>query len=391
MKILFLTFYYKPDLCAGSFRSQSLIKALNEAITPHDEVTLLTTMPQRYQSFIVDAQASEYDGRVKVERFKIPVHNSGFVDQIKSFYSFYKQVLNYTKKENYDVVFATSSRLFTAFLGARIARKKKATLLLDMRDIFRDSLKSLLPKLTFVLLNLPLIMVERYTFSYAKKINLVSDGFNSYFKKRYPKVQFSNFYNGVDDVFFNYDYSKNISSEKKIITYAGNIGQGQGIEIIIPQIAEYLGDKYEFHIYGDGGQRPQLEYILQREQLDNVKLFSPIDRNELLEIYKNSDFLFLHLNDFPAFKKVLPSKIFEYAITNKKIIAGVNGFARDFIIKNLPAAIVFDSGSITSFIEAFKLSQSSDLKFDSKEFVQRFRRERISKEMVSVMFGLNKV
>ena len=45
--------------------------------------------------------------------------------------------------------------------------------------------------------------------------------------------------------------------------------------------------------------------------------------------------LFIHLNAYPAFEKVLPSKIFEYAATGKPILAGVSGYSADFIRNNL--------------------------------------------------------
>ncbi len=389
MKILFLSFYYKPDLCAGSFRTQGLIRELGERLTDGDEVTLLTTLPQRYQSFKVEADQSEVDGVIQVERFKTPVHKSGFVDQIKCFYSYYKQVLDCTKDENYDFVFATSSRLFTAFLGARLARKKRIPLLLDIRDIFRDTLKSLLPKLTFALLNSLIYLIENYTFSYAKKINLVSEGFNDYFQKRFSNTKYYNFYNGVDDIFFNFDFTKEVSS-RKIITYAGNIGKGQCIESIIPQMAEYLGCDYEIHIYGDGGQCKALEEAIADNKVTNVKLFSPVNREKLLLVYKNSDYLFLHLNDVSAFEKVLPSKVFEYAITKKPIIAGVNGFARQFIEDNIPLSVVFDPSSIASFSENFEKFVCTEKDDDIDDFVRRFSRKSISREMVGEMFEIDK-
>ena len=48
MKILFLSFYFPPDLCAGSFRAQSLIEGLKkqDKIT---EIEILTTIPNRYK------------------------------------------------------------------------------------------------------------------------------------------------------------------------------------------------------------------------------------------------------------------------------------------------------------------------------------------------------
>ena len=386
MKILFLTFYFNPDLCAGSFRAESLVGELRKQLGDNDQLDVLTTMPQRYCSFEAAAEKYEEAKGYRVCRFQLPTHKSGFTDQMMSFVSYYRQVLRFVNKNDYDVVFATSSRLFTAFLGARVARKTGAVLLLDIRDIFRDTMKSLLSKPLFFIINPFLKGIEKYTFSSAKKINLVSEGFNNYFKFSYPKAKYYNFYNGIDKLFFDYDFSKTASDTKKIITYAGNIGQGQGIETIMPQMAQYLGDKYELHIVGDGGRKPVLVKAIEDSKLTNVCLFNPVKRNELLLHYKESDFLFLHLNDFPAFEKVLPSKVFEYAVTGKTIIAGVGGFAKSFIEDNIPNALVFKPSDIYSFKAAFEKYNEEDFNDNNEEFLSKFSRERISEEMISEMF-----
>lgn len=43
-------------------------------------------------------------------------------------------------------------------------------------------------------------MIERYTFSKASHINLVSEGFKDYFSK-YKQPSYSYYTNGIDDVF----------------------------------------------------------------------------------------------------------------------------------------------------------------------------------------------
>ena len=60
---------------------------------------------------------------------------------------------------------------------------------------------------------------------------------------------------------------------------------------------------------------------------NNIRLLPPIERQQLIKEYQNADVLFLHLNDYPAFEKVLPSKIFEYAALGKPILAGVTAVA----------------------------------------------------------------
>ena len=117
MKILYLTFYFEPDLCAGSFRNTPLAYELNRKLKEGDEVHVITTMPNRYKSFKEDALEVEQRDKLFIQRIPIPDHQSGFLDQINSFKTFFFNALKLTKGDHYDLVFASSSRLFTAFLG----------------------------------------------------------------------------------------------------------------------------------------------------------------------------------------------------------------------------------------------------------------------------------
>lgn len=60
-------------------------------------------------------------------------------------------------------------------------------------------------------------------------------------------------------------------------------------------------------------------------------MVDPVSREEIIDEYMDSDILFIHLNDLPVFEKVVPSKIFELAAIEKPILAGVNGYPREFL------------------------------------------------------------
>ena len=47
MKILYLTFYFEPDLCAGSFRNTPLVAELARQLGPYGSVHVVTTQPNR--------------------------------------------------------------------------------------------------------------------------------------------------------------------------------------------------------------------------------------------------------------------------------------------------------------------------------------------------------
>jgi hypothetical protein len=106
------------------------------------------------------------------------------MDQPIGFGAFTRGVLAATRGAQYDVVFATSSRLATAVLGAWVARRLAARLYLDIRDIFADTIQEVVPKLRQ--LHFIFSGLERWAVSPADRVNLVSPGFARYFDARYP-------------------------------------------------------------------------------------------------------------------------------------------------------------------------------------------------------------
>ncbi len=184
MKILYLTFYFEPDLCAGSFRNTTLAKELARQSSGQYEIDVITTKPNRYSSFKVEAKSVEEVDNMKIYRVDLPPHKSGMIDQILSFKKYYQRTKQITKNKKYDLVFASSSRLFTAFLGYKIAKKQKVPLYLDVRDIFVDTMQEVLRNSLLKSIIIPVLkQIEYRTFAYATHINLISEGFKTYFLK----------------------------------------------------------------------------------------------------------------------------------------------------------------------------------------------------------------
>jgi hypothetical protein len=390
MRILYLTYYFRPDLCAGSFRNSSLFEAVLEQIGEDDFVHVITTIPNRYGSYSVEGLKEETGKNYRIDRLTVPMHASGMAEQAKAFTAYYKGVMNLIKHEKYDMVFASSSRLFTAYLGKKCAVKNKCPLYLDIRDIFVDTMKDIFKDKKYI--QVPAVWVlgllERYTFKNANHINLISGGFRSYFEK-YKKPTYTEYSNGIDDVFIEAGQEPSVDNGKPyIITYAGNMGSGQGLEKIIPEAAKQLGSDYKFRLIGDGGTRKKLEEKLKELNVENVELLNPVARKELIQYYKDSTFLFFHLNDLEAFKKVMPSKMFEYGAFDKPIIAGVGGFAAQFVEKNIPNHILFKPTDVDDFVGQMRNYQ---LKFERRdEFIQNFSRKSIDKKLAASIVGLLK-
>ncbi|WGV19206.1 glycosyltransferase family 4 protein [Pseudomonas putida] len=384
-RILFLSFYYPPDLSAGSFRAEALVNALLDNVSDHVEIDVITTQPNRYHTFKATAPSYERFSNLTVRRLAVPSHKSGFVDQAFSFGSFAMQVCKAARNKQYDLIFATSSRLMTASLGAYISKRTGTKLYLDIRDIFVDTLQGVLPPALGRITSAIFSSVEATTIRQATKVNLISPGFTSYFKKRYPEKAFTFYTNGIDELFLTplpatvAVQSLPALPRKLKIVYAGNIGAGQGLHLIVPQLAKRLEKEVDFHIIGSGGAADRLKKALESEKVSNVYLTPPMKRDALLNLYREADVLFLHLNDMKAFRRVLPSKLFEYAATEKPILAGLSGYPGRFASNRIQNAAVFNPCDIEDAIRSFR---SLEFRQTARnDFIQKYSRKAIKRRM----------
>lgn len=387
--ILFLSFFFEPDLSAGSFRNTNLFRVLKDELPKGSHIHVITTMPNRYGSYNISTSPKEDGESFTIDRVQLQPKKKGYLGQIRSFYSYYKEVIRLSKDVNYDLVYASSSRLFTAFLGSQVAKQKNIPLYLDIRDIFVDTMNDVFGNKLILKPLLQLFkVIERTTFKRATHINLVSEGFESYFRK-YNQCSYSFFTNGIDELFLDVPISNHSKFDDKIcITYAGNIGSGQGLEKVIPELAEQLGDNYLIKIIGDGNTKLLLEKEIKDKALTNVLLIPPVDRLTLIDHYYKSDYLFLHLNDLDAFKKVLPSKLFEYGAFDKPIIAGVSGYAAEFIREELINSIVFEPTKTEDLINQLR---SYDYYLSNRlDFKKKYARINILKKMSESILTLLK-
>jgi hypothetical protein len=390
MRILILSFYYPPDIGPGPLRVESIVNSLIDLGPPDLLIDVLTTMPNRYNSFRVEAKHNEINSQVSIHRIKISEHKNGMFDQIKSFLSFILNVRKFIYKKKWDVVFSSSGRLMTATLGTYVAKKSGAKIYHDIRDLFSEALRDLLKTKNFFFsqnIIIPLIeIIERWTLTSADRINIVSKGFTNYIKEVAPKVPLTTYMNGVDEIFFDNCFLKN-KALKPLILYAGNIGEGQVLDLILPELALKRKD-LQFKVIGDGAAKTRLLDKIKSLSIKNIEILNPTFRNNLIDEYKKADILLIHLNNFKAFKKVLPSKIFEYAPTGKPILAGVQGYAAEFLQENVPGVEIFKPLDVNGMEHSLNKLLRMPKHIDRKEFCKLYLRKTISEKLANNILEL---
>lgn len=386
MKILFLTFYYPPDLSAGSFRAAAFVSAFQRNFGDGVEVEVITTSPNRYDGMQLDETEADHPA-VRVTRIPVRAHKSGIRDQAHSFCQYAVGAIKYATAAKPDLILATSSRLFTAATAALIARRERKPLYLDIRDIFTETIADVFPAST-TRFALPLInQIEKFTLRSANHISVVSPAFVDYLAPRAGHAKFSVYTNGIDAEFLVPARLPERGRARPLVVIAGNMGEGQGLHHIIPTLAA-ARPQVDFRLIGGGGRRAALEQALKDARVANVELVSPLPRKAIPGEYARANVLMLHLNDVPAFKRVIPSKIFEYAAAGLPIVAGVAGHAREFAVQKISGSYVFPPCDVTEGLAALDRALKGPARFDRSAFIAIYRRDaimdRIAKEVVEL-------
>lgn len=120
------------------------------------------------------------------------------------------------------------------------------------------------------------------------------------------------------------------SKAKLDIIFTGNIGEAQGLEILV-QAGIILRDLYNisdinFTIVGDGRYKSTLLDRINEENLQNIFTFIGRQPAEKIpQLLAESDIAFLSLNNNPIFSKTIPAKLQSYMACGKPILASADG------------------------------------------------------------------
>jgi hypothetical protein len=392
MKYLFVTYYFPPDIGAGSFRSISFLKSFLKIIGKKDIVHIITTEPNRYDNkkrvkkiFKID------DSRVIVHKIKLINHKEKFIPKVFCgiIYFFYSCKLIF--KINPNFCLASSARLISALSVYVVSFFRKYNYSLDIRDIFSESLKDIIKKVPFK--NYILIIIrflEKLIFERAVSVNFVSKGFNNYLKKYFINIKKKTFFtNGLDKIFNRDQRVKKIEKIKKLL-YVGNIGEGQGLHKLIPEILNNSSE-LRIKIIGDGGKKKDLLNKIEVKDLKKIKILKPRNQIKLLPHYMETDALLLNLNNYNAFKNVIPSKFFEYLSFNKIIFCGVNGYTKKFC-NQFFNIYFFKSSDPKSFTKSLSLLKKKLPIRTKSNYIKlkKYNREKIMHQYALSILNLNR-
>ena len=404
MKILMFTQYYPPDIGAQAFRMEALVKAF---LKKGHKVSVITSEPHRYD-IKENIQFKKYEKDLKLEIYRIKggKHNDTFWRRPINYVIFMVNSLIYSLKliqreEGYDLVFATSPPITSAVTGFICAFLKKKDFILEVRDLWPDTLVDLEIFKNRLIIDF-LIYIEKLLYRKAKLIITVSEGFKkTIVSKGVSKDKIAVFTNGVDEKFILEDIDikrknflrkeYNLPVNKTIFSYVGNVGISQSLETIIGAAEKIDNNDILFLMVGEGLEKKRLLKLCEEKGVSRKILFlRGLPRDKIIDIYKLSDILFLQLKNINIFKDTIPSKIFEYLGSGIPLIYGLNGIAADILTES-GNGIKIKPECDKDLVEAIKMIKNEyDFYLErakrGREFViKNYMREEIMKNYVSTL------
>ncbi len=402
MKLLFLTHYFPPESNAPASRTYE--HCVRWAREGHD-VTVLTCIPNCPAGVVFDGyrnrilrQVEVVDGVRVVRIWTWLAPNAGTVRRIANYLSYLvSAIVAAVRLPRPDVVVATSPQFFCGWAGVWVSRLKRAPLVLEVRDIWPESIGTVGAIRNRFILRL-LEWLERRMYRAADHIVAVGEGYKARILERADiPDRISVVTNGVDleqfvpqppDEQFLREYGL---GGKFVCSYIGTIGMAHGLEVTI-EAARLLKTRgrndVRFCLVGDGAQRRPLQDMAQRAGVEDVVVFTGRQPKEQMPaILASSDVCLIHLRGCELFGSVIPSKIFETMAMGRPIIMGVAGEARQ-IVQAAQAGLDMEPDSAESLVACvLRLADDRDVRArlgaSARSYVeQHYNRDDLARRML---------
>lgn len=404
MRILFLTDNFPPETNAPATRTYEHARCW---VAAGHEVTVLTNAPNFPTGKIFPSyknklwQREAMDGIAVVRVWTYITANEGFLRRSLDYFSFaVSGVLGGLFLPRPDVVVATSPQIFTALAGCVLAWTWRRPFVLELRDLWPDSIVAVGAMQEGFLLRL-LRRLEYWLYRRAAMIVSVTNSFKRILAANgIPAKKIVVVRNGVDFTTFApgekpHELARELGVEGKFVAaYVGTLGMAHGLDSLL-SAAQRLRDRTDlvFILVGTGAERARLERAAKQRGLDNVLFVGPVSKELVRQYWRLCDAALVLLRDVPLFRHVIPSKIFEAMATGRPIVLGVSGESQE-ILDDAGAGIAVPPGSPQALAEAvLRLADNPDLSRElgvaGRRYVERnFARERLASEMLHHLRGV---
>lgn len=346
MHFLLITQYFHPEIGAAASRWDDYVKLL---IDKGYKVTVLCGIPNYPHGKFFDGYKNQWFKKEILSNNLTIIRSGVWANNRKStlkilgnYLSFvFTGLMNSFKIKNYDLVIISSPPLFVGIIAIVLKKIKKCKILLDIRDIWPESVIALGGLKSNFLLKMGL-WLEMKLYSSVDGYIFPVPGFSNYFKENFPeeskKPQF-HLMNGINKDFITKS-NKIKKNNSFTVLYSGNMGLAQGLEVIVLCAEKLVDSPINFKFIGDGVKKQELIDLVDSKKLNNIKFENSLPRLKLLEEIKKASVCIVPLINKELFRVAIPSKIFEIMACSKPVILGLKGEAEKIVNNNNCGIIV---------------------------------------------------
>lgn len=353
---------------------------------------------------------------VKYEFVKTGEYSNNGIKRIFSFIQFPFNLIrclhrNY-KTEKPDIIYASSPELFSTYLSILFARKHKLPILVEIRDLWPESIveysnlsrKNIIIKILYRLEEWIYYKADIliFTFEGGKEyiINQKWD-INSGGRIDLNKIEYIN--NGVDLEIFKSSRDSLVDnlleSNKFKVVYTGSIRKVNSIYLLVEaaNILKERGiDDIDFIIYGDGTERENLIRKCNELKLENIHFRKHVDKKFIPNILKKADAtIIVGQHDSMNRYGMSANKVFDYMAAGKPIISNLDvGYDK---IENYNCGIVVPDGKGKEIADA--VIKLKDLNYEeynimcknAKLAATHFDYKTLSKKLYEIMIKIRRI
>lgn len=390
--ILFISDNFYPETNAPASRT---FEHCTEWAKQGHKVTVITCNPNFPFGEVYPGYKNKLISREKINDIEVirlwtfirP--NTGFALRILDHLSFAIMATIYSLFKSTDVIITTSPQFFTNFAGFFYKLIRRKPWVLELRDIWPESLKAVGSLNDGFAYNL-LEKLELLFYKTASQIIAVT---NSFKKQLIARGVDSNkiivIKNGVNTDFFSTKNTKDMDlfpKNKIIVGYVGTHGMAHNLDYILSASKLFKGSNFHFVFIGAGAHKKKLIKRKTEEQLDNVSFYDNAPKDMVPSILAKLDYSIVHLKPVETFTSVIPSKIFELAAMKVPILNGVEGETKE-IIETAQIGISYNPRDINDFAQKLKgLDSNKELlnkiKKHQIEFSNKNSRQKRALEMI---------
>ncbi|MBA3449223.1 MAG: glycosyltransferase family 4 protein [Pseudaminobacter sp.] len=296
--------------------------------------------------FVKGVREGMVDG-IRVKEFAIPVGNKlSFQARIGAFIRFVVKSLRPVLRDDYDLLYATSTPLTVAVSGivAKLARRKR--FIFEVRDLWPE-----LPKAMGVIRN-PLVLaamsgLEWSGYRAADACVGLSPGIVEGIRRRTGAEKPILLAPNAADLEFFADHESDdvsipgIDPGDFVAIFTGTHGIANGLENVLDAAAAVAASpdeaarRIKFVFVGDGNRKAGLMERAEREKLGNCLFLDPVPKARLRGFLRRADVGVMALANVPAFYYgTSPNKFFDYLSASLPVICNYPGWVSDLIAEH---------------------------------------------------------